>query len=82
MQEYIGISKIFNADGQKICPVKPGSNWRHQAKERISMNPLVKYCECLQNKDLDGLMELFADKFVFDTIRLRERRVEKCSSGC
>lgn len=30
------------------------------------MNPLVKYCQCLRNKDLDGLMDLFADKFVFD----------------
>ena len=30
------------------------------------MNPLKKYCEYLQNKDLDGLLSLFADKFLFD----------------
>ena len=30
------------------------------------MNPLIKYCECLKNKDLDGLVDLFADAFIFD----------------
>jgi len=42
LQEYFRIAKIFNAEWRESCPLKPGSNLRHQAMGGMTMKRISR----------------------------------------